>query len=208
MQPAGTKKLPASAGSLGDLWLETFARLSVRASHELKNSLNAVAVNLEVVRSRLERASADVAGLAGYATNAAGEFGRSMSQIDAMFALARPCAPPTEVATVVRHLAALLEPSIRADAGELRIDSEMGLRTTAEATLVRTLLAQALLPDDARGASIRVVLSPPDTVLVYGAGRISEAAVEAGKRRGVSVRTVDNELRLRFPTAPRQDATA
>src|SRR5690606_24522219 len=40
-------------------WLPTLQELAGRTSHEIKNALNGVAVNLEVLRSRLERGAGE-----------------------------------------------------------------------------------------------------------------------------------------------------
>src|SRR5205807_9318858 len=43
--------------TLEELWLDTLERVISRAAHEVKGALNGVAVNLEVVRSRIDRGS-------------------------------------------------------------------------------------------------------------------------------------------------------
>ena len=43
------------AGDAHVLWLAVVQRLMGRASHDVKDSLNGVAVNLEVIRSRAAR---------------------------------------------------------------------------------------------------------------------------------------------------------
>ena len=46
------------AGDARVLWLAMVQRLMGRAAHDVKDSLNGVAVNLEVIRSRAARADA------------------------------------------------------------------------------------------------------------------------------------------------------
>ena len=46
------------SGATAALWLAALQRTAVRGSHAMKNALNGVAVNLEVVRSRVQRAEA------------------------------------------------------------------------------------------------------------------------------------------------------
>lgn len=52
---------------------EMLAVISRRASHEVRNALNAVGVNVEVVRSRMNRPEADLAELRTFAERAAKE---------------------------------------------------------------------------------------------------------------------------------------
>ena len=52
---------------------ELLAIISRRASHEVRNALNGVAVNVEVVRSRLARTDSDVAELLTFAERASTE---------------------------------------------------------------------------------------------------------------------------------------
>jgi hypothetical protein len=47
--------------SVDELWLGVLQQISARAAHEMKGVLNGVAVNLEVVRSRSEKAGASAA---------------------------------------------------------------------------------------------------------------------------------------------------
>ena len=55
---------------LSALWLVTLQRLTDRTAHDIRNALNGVAVNLEVVRSRAAR-GADGSAIASFATAAA-----------------------------------------------------------------------------------------------------------------------------------------
>ena len=52
---------------------EVLAVVSRRASHEVRNALNAVAVNVEVVRSRLAKPGADLTELQSFAERASRE---------------------------------------------------------------------------------------------------------------------------------------
>jgi signal transduction histidine kinase len=78
------------SGSAEELWLAAFQRLAARAAHEIRNPLNGVVVNVEVLRGRLGRPEADPAKLATFAELASGEIGRSAQLIEALLALARP----------------------------------------------------------------------------------------------------------------------
>ncbi|HJU64150.1 MAG TPA: histidine kinase dimerization/phospho-acceptor domain-containing protein [Gemmatimonadaceae bacterium] len=76
--------------SAGELWLTAFQRLATRAAHEIRNPLNGVVVNVEVLRGRLSRAGSDPGRLATFAELASGEIARSAELIEALLALARP----------------------------------------------------------------------------------------------------------------------
>src|SRR5688500_20153871 len=71
-------------------WLGALQNLAGRVAHEIRNPLNAVAVNLEVVRSRCERGAVEPPAVLPFATAAAGELERVSRLIDALLALARP----------------------------------------------------------------------------------------------------------------------
>lgn len=67
-----TPTSPTSKGNEAQV-SEVLAVISRRASHELRNALNGVAVNVEVVRSRLARPNADLAELQTFAERASRE---------------------------------------------------------------------------------------------------------------------------------------
>ena len=56
------------------LWLRTLQTVVDRAAHEIKDALNGVSLNIEVVRSRSRRADVAAADLAEFATAAGSQF--------------------------------------------------------------------------------------------------------------------------------------
>src|SRR5688500_19206297 len=78
------------AGGSSGQWLGALQSLAARVAHEIRNPLNAVAVNLEVVRSRCERGSVESPAVLPFATAAAGELERVSRLVDARLAVARP----------------------------------------------------------------------------------------------------------------------
>ena len=111
---------PASAAG-GDvvarLWLATLQDVVGRAAHDVKNLLNGVAVNLEVVRSRSARAGAEAASVRPFAESAAAQFERLSEVTDALLALARPAREPVNVVESWNAVAALTVPAIARSGG-------------------------------------------------------------------------------------------
>ena len=104
-RPRPTIRTPANepVGAAPSLWLGALGRLAGRAAHELKNPLNGLALNLEVVRSRSVRAGSEAAALAPYATAAARELERAIPLVEALLALARPLSNPVDLRIAMRR---------------------------------------------------------------------------------------------------------
>ena len=129
-------------------WLGTLQRIAARAAHEVKNSLNGVAVNLEVVRSRTARAGQTTDGVARFADTAAEQFERVAAQADALLALARPAREPCDVAQVVRSLHALLGGIVMQGTEREAVVLEgmtTGAPTSADGDAVRAVLGETVL---------------------------------------------------------------
>ena len=139
-------------------WLAALQEIADRAAHEVKDSLNGVALNLEVIRSRSGRATEGMGqgtsgggggaeALAPFAAAASGQFEWLTERAEALLFLARtPRAGATDVAVTLKHLAALLVPAARADGGELKVEGlDRPARTLAPAIAVRLALAAGLL---------------------------------------------------------------
>ena len=86
-----------------------------RAAHEIRNPLNGLAVNLEVVRSRAARAGGggggagggDLASVGRFAESAAGELERAAELVQALLELARPMTGPVDLWSAWRPMVAL-----------------------------------------------------------------------------------------------------
>lgn len=128
------------------LWLEELERLAGRAAHEIKNPLNGLAVNLEVVRSRAAREGVSAAALAPYAEAAAEELARALALVDALLTLARPARVPVDLWEILRPLVRLYGAIVAAEGGviELEQPAEARAETGAGAHAVRMVLAVAL----------------------------------------------------------------
>ena len=165
------------------LWLATQQAIGARVAHEIKNSLNGVAVNLEVVRSRLGRAAAtatvtagtapspavgDASGGAGkgtpalptsFAETASEEFERLSREVEALLALVRPVREPADVALVTVQLARLLGVAAERGGGRVVVEGtdDGDARTSMGGEAVRLVVAQAMLSavQDGRAHEVR-----------------------------------------------------
>jgi signal transduction histidine kinase len=143
------------------LWLATLQRLVGRAAHEVKNSLNGVAVTLEVVRSRSGRPGTAAEAVSRFAESASDQLERLTAQTEALLTLAREPRQPCDVALVARSLHALLG-SLMAGGGseallELELAQGAGNATTGERPdTVRLVLGGLVLAAIEQGLPIVV----------------------------------------------------
>lgn len=143
---------------LGILWLRTLQTVADRAAHEIKDSLNGVSLNLEVVKSRSRRAGFEAADLTEFAMAAGSQLEPLIERTEALVFLTRPHKRGSEVdvAVTVRHLAALLVPAAHADGIRISVSGwERQMPTTASAEAVRLGLAAGLLQLAEKGGSCR-----------------------------------------------------
>jgi len=103
-----TSAAPADAGVL---WPAALQRALARAAHDVKDALNGVSVNLEVVRSRASRADAPASAVAPFADAAAQQLERLTALLDAVLALGRSERGPADVGITLRRVAALCSAS-------------------------------------------------------------------------------------------------
>ena len=139
-----TSAAPADAGVL---WLAALQRALGRAAHDVKDALNGVSVNLEVVRSRASRADAPASAVAPYAEAAAQQLERLTTLLEAVLALGRLDRAPTDLGATLRRVAALCGASnSSADARVLIVDTFAGdARTSVTGDAVRLALVAPLL---------------------------------------------------------------
>ena len=196
-------------------WLGTLQRIAGRASHEVKNALNGVAVNLEVVRSRTARAGQTTDTVARFAESAAEQFERVSAQAEALLALMRPPREPNDVAQVVRSLHALLGGIMLPGAGgeAVRVEgASSGALVQANGDAVRVLLGEAMLAAIEHG--VPVVMDVQEgagevVVEVRRAGDEGEipplppAAESIAAGDGIRLERSGHALAMHFP-APRQ----
>src|SRR5918993_3667015 len=139
-----TSAAPADAGVL---WLAALQRALGRAAHDVKDALNGVSVNLEVVRSRASRADAPASAVAPYADAAAQQLERLTTLLEAVLALGRIERAPTDVGVTLRRVAAVCGASnSSADARVTVRETSVGdARTSVTGDAVRLALVAPLL---------------------------------------------------------------
>lgn len=196
-------------GDAPALWLSCLGRLAGRAAHELKNPLNGLALNLEVVRSRSARAGTEGSAIAPYAAAAASELERTIPLVEALLALARPLPIPVDLRIALQPLSVLYGAIAIAGGGllALEIDSEQ-LFVKADGDTVRALLAEAL--DVTIGANLEVSgkLADSDGMLslrmIGGAGRPISARMERfAAEHDIRLSSDEDETALLFPALAR-----
>src|SRR3954452_4960345 len=135
---------PADAGVL---WLAALQRALARAAHDVKDALNGVSVNLEVVRSRASRADAPASTVAPFADAAAEQLERLTALLDAVLALGRSERGPADVGITMRRVAALCSASNAASDARVTVRAALvdDARTSAAIDAVRLALTAPLL---------------------------------------------------------------
>ena len=137
-----TSAPPADAGVL---WPVALQRALARATHDVKDALNGVSVNLEVIRSRASRPDALASSVAPFADAAAQQLERLAALLDAVLALGRSEGGPADVGVTLRRVAALCSAS----------NAVSDARVTVRETLVGD--ARTSVPTDA----LRLALIAP-----------------------------------------------
>lgn len=124
------------------VWLDVLQQVAGRSAHEIKGALNGVALSLEVVRSRT--AGGKKGDVADFATAAADHLELLTARVEALLYLARDPRPPApaDLGIILRHLAALLEPTARADGGALAVEG-LGEPAVTSAPVAASRLALA-----------------------------------------------------------------
>jgi hypothetical protein len=212
---------PVPAAGVEELWLATLQRALGRASHDVKDALNGVAVNLEVVRGRAARADVPAAAVAPFADAAAQQLERLTTLIEAVLALGRAERQPTDVAVTLRRIATVCAASASSADAEVVVevgDVESAVTSVAGAA-VRLALAAPLLAlvqgenGSARASAVRCVVSAGEgttVVTISAAGRraampgevadvVRAAGVRWAERAQPTVGTEADDLSLVFP---------
>jgi signal transduction histidine kinase len=129
------------------LWLAVVQRLMGRAAHDVKDSLNGVAVNLEVIRSRAAREGTAASSIAPFAEAAGQQLERLTSLLEALLAVARPERDPVNVGVALRRVATLCAASSSADDATVEVEELPAddAVTRLPGAVVRLALAAPLL---------------------------------------------------------------
>ena len=200
---------------VGSLWLATLQRAMSRASHDVKDALNGVSVNLEVIRSRAARPDTAASAVASFGESAGHQLERLTSLIEAVLALGRAERTPVDVGTTLRRVVTLCGASTSSDDATVTLVEDAGGGSTfssVPSNVVRLALLAHLLDlvvSPARGTALSGVTcslsSGDDGVHVRFAadGRsVSTTDALAEIMRSAGVRwTEGNDLSLVFPRA-------
>ena len=145
-----------------------------RATHEVNNALNAVAMNLEVARLRAVP-GADAGWIAPFAAAAAESHEEVVAMVQALMALARgPLDAAGDVREVAAQMVAVLAPGVRAKGGSLVLHGDgQPVRTIAPAAAVRLATAHLLdvtASDPTREWRCTVAAAPVPSLALVGVG--------------------------------------
>lgn len=130
------------------LWLQVLQRAMGRASHDVKDALNGVSVNLEVIRSRAARADVPASAVAVFGEAAGQQLERLTTLLEAILALARAEREPADVAVTLRRLGSLCGASASSADAPVAVMDEGGtgsMTTRVHGDAVRLALAATML---------------------------------------------------------------
>ena len=125
-------------------WLVMLQQLTSAVAHELRNALNGVAVNLEVVRSRSGREGLAASALGSFAGSASDQLEQVIAMTDALMALARPGQEPVAIGRTTDQVAALVRPVLAANGGALDLQVEGEGTTRVPVAAARLFVAATL----------------------------------------------------------------
>jgi len=191
-------------------WLDALQRLAGRSAHELKGVLNGVSVNVEVIRSRAERANAAASAVASFAEAASAQLDDVIELTEALLALARAPHEPIEIGVELRRIAILLASAARADGRRLSVDDAASLGrlgvTSAPGSAVRLAICESLFAAIDAGHETRChAVSGEDAarlrIDVVGAERISLAGdiTAAVAEYGIEIQLDHSAISISFP---------
>jgi hypothetical protein len=188
-------------------------RARARGPHDVKDALNGVSVNLEVIRSRAARGEAPAATVAPYADAAAQQLDRLTGLLEAVLALGRSEREPADVGITLRRVVTLCSASSAAtDARVVVRDASVGdTHTRVPGDVVRLALVSPLLEavvgrrGEPHGHVECELASEADAIVVrLHAGRpmpMPPEVAEPLRAAGVTWSESADELSLVFPRA-------
>jgi signal transduction histidine kinase len=177
-------------------WLATLQRLTSGVAHELRNALNGVAVNLEVVRSRAARDGLAASALGSFAGSASDQLEQVIAMTDALMALARAGQEPAAIGRTTDQVAALVRPALAANGGALDLVVEGEGTTRLPAAAARLFIAATLQ------AAISAARATGDASKESGASLTCRVREAEGQEKGVELR-----VEGAFARTPALDAT-
>src|SRR3954471_22872768 len=112
------------------LWLRTLQHAIGRASHDVKDALNGVSVNLEVIRSRAARPDAPASAVASFGESAGHQLERLTSLVEAVLALGRAERTPVDVSATLRRVVTICGASTSSDDASVTLIENEGVEST------------------------------------------------------------------------------
>jgi signal transduction histidine kinase len=198
-----------ASAELERLWLAALQQLAGTVAHELRNALNGVAVNLEVVRSRSAREGVAASALGSFAGSAAAQLEHVIAITDALMSLARSSDGAAMVGRTTDHVASLIRPALAAGGGSLELVVEGEGTTRVPATAARLFIAAALqravAASGERGGVLRCRVRPAGGVELQVDGsfvtspRLDDGVNELAKAYGVGIQPTGSSITLTFP---------
>lgn len=205
-----------AAEDIGALWLLTLQRAAGRASHDVKDALNGVSVNIEVIRSRALKPDLPASSVAKFGEAAGQQLERLTALLDAFLGLARADRPQPDVAITLRRVVAVCGASSSSRDAAIRLEEvdDMGsMITVVPANAVRLALAATLLelavgtdpavrvPDIS--CRLNSTADGPEVVIATTGRRPSmpENIAEVVRAAGVRWTEGENRMSLIFPRA-------
>ncbi len=198
------------------LWLHTLQRAVGRASHDVKDALNGVSVNLEVIRSRAARPEVPASAVLQFSEAAAQQLDRLTNLIEAVLAVSRPERAPADVALTLRRITTLCTASSSSSDALARMvdDGSAGsTMTRVRGDVVRLALLATLLDvvggteRGKRASEVTCTLGGDDDaiqVVIATADRrtmLPEGITEVVRSAGVRWTEGEQGLSLAFPRA-------
>ena len=191
--------------NIEQLWLATLQEVASRAAHELRDALNGVSLDLEVVRSRTARPETTAGSLVPFVSAATQQLEVLASRAEALVYLSRtPRNGRSDTALVLRHLAALLVPAAKADQVPLSVSgTDRPAETGAPELVVRTALASGLLALIKEGGGECRLDGQHEAVVRFshesaGVG-LDKDVLAVLATQGVRSKNTDTSLTLTFP---------
>jgi hypothetical protein len=201
---------PGRPPDLSALWVAELGRLTESVLHNLRNGLQGVGVNVEVIRSRAEGGEREIrtVDIRNFAANASRQFDEVARRVEALLFLVRE-PRGSDVVAVLRALGGIL---VSSEGRGLRIpDSASSARAGSDPVLVRLALTHAVLCALAvmTDVAAEVTTGPFVSVTLSGASSeqpaLSREVADALRFHHVFCEASPGRITLTFPTALKSD---
>jgi hypothetical protein len=194
---------------LSTLWLDEFGRLTNHVLHGLRNGLQGVGINLEVIRSRTEHGGGDCGDLRTFASNASRQFEDVSAQVEALAYLSKNTSGGTEVGPILRAIAVLLNAG-----GKRRVtleESPLAARIGVDPMTARLILTHMMLTAVETGSEVTCTVSGKEPVSVAIqvdpsiAPLMNDRIVALAQGLHIKIGSVQNKVTATFPTTLSSD---